>query len=220
VSDDGAIAAYLAELRRGLPAGLRRRRILAEVGGHLEESAEHQRSAGLPPPEAERAAVARFGPAERLATRFAADLADDGARWATGAAAMALAGILLLWIAMSQLGAAAPLPGARSSIAAAVWATWVGFGAALLAICLGAAFGRLGMPRWAVAAAGVAVASMGVSTVACALMALAAEYASAPTETVVALVVLRALVTVAALVAVARGARRVTAGLGASPRRA
>jgi HAAS domain-containing protein len=220
VSDDGAIAAYLDELRRGLPAGLRRRRILSEVGSHLEEGAEQERSAGLPPREAERVAVARFGPAEPLARRFAAELADDGARSATGAAAMALAGILLLWIAMSQVGAAAPWPGERSSIAVEVWATWLGFGVALMAIGLGATLGRFRLPRSAVAAAAVAVVAMGVSTVACARMALASEYASAPMHTVLTLVTLRAAVTIAALVAVARGARQVVAGLGASPRRA
>jgi hypothetical protein len=62
------IDSYLADLRRALRLRLLlRRRLLAEVEGHLRESAEELRRSGRPAEDAEREAVARFGSPEGVA---------------------------------------------------------------------------------------------------------------------------------------------------------
>jgi hypothetical protein len=62
------IDAYLAELGRALARPfLLRRRLLAEAEAHLRDSAEALRSSGLSTEDAEREAVARFGPARAVA---------------------------------------------------------------------------------------------------------------------------------------------------------
>jgi hypothetical protein len=72
---------YLRELRRALPWGLPRRRILAEVEDHLRETAAES---------GEEEAVARFGAARDVASRFAAPAAARAGR----AVALGLAGLL------------------------------------------------------------------------------------------------------------------------------
>ena len=112
-SGDGSlIAAFLAELRRDLPAGSGRRRILAEVGAHLEDGVEAARAAGLPGPDAERRAVERFGSPGDLARQLAADLAAAGARGAAAVAALAVAGMVGLWVIMGSVARTPPWPGA------------------------------------------------------------------------------------------------------------
>ena len=62
------IADYLAELHRALGRRfLLRGRLLAEAKGHLEDSADELRRAGMSMEDAEREAVARFGPARVVA---------------------------------------------------------------------------------------------------------------------------------------------------------
>jgi hypothetical protein len=72
---------YLRELRRALPWGLPRRRILAEAEDHLREAAVES---------GEEEAVARFGPARDVASRFAAPAAASASRLA----ALGLAALL------------------------------------------------------------------------------------------------------------------------------
>jgi hypothetical protein len=62
------IDAYLAELRRALrPRFLLQKRLLAEAEAHLRDSADALRRSGVASEEAEREAVARFGPAKSVA---------------------------------------------------------------------------------------------------------------------------------------------------------
>ena len=172
------IAAFLAELRRDLPAGPGRRRILAEVGAHLEDGAEAARAAGLPGPDAERRAVERFGPPGDLARRLAADLAADGARGAAAVAALALAGMVALWVIMGSVARTPPWPGAAlpGELRLPILITWVAFGAALGAIALALGLNRAGRPRGAVAASLVAVVACAVSTAACLVVIMHGEY--------------------------------------------
>jgi hypothetical protein len=72
---------YLRELRRVLPWGLRRTRILAEVEDHLRDAAAES---------GEEEAVARFGAARDVASRFAAPAAARASR----AVALGLAGLV------------------------------------------------------------------------------------------------------------------------------
>jgi hypothetical protein len=102
------IGPYLSELERELrlPARLRRR-VLAEAADHLHESAAAFVAEGMPPDEAEFAAVAAFGPARDLAHRFADELATRAvgrAAWAACAAAVAFG---LVFAARVHTGAVA-----------------------------------------------------------------------------------------------------------------
>lgn len=78
-----AIEAYLAELRSALRVkGRARRRILAECAGHLREAASGH---------GEAEAVARFGPVDKLAASFDAELAAHRGQRATVGMTLALA---------------------------------------------------------------------------------------------------------------------------------
>jgi hypothetical protein len=63
---------YLEELRRVLPWS-RRRRILAELRGHLADGISAEMAHGADRAEAERITIARLGTVEGLAAQFAAD---------------------------------------------------------------------------------------------------------------------------------------------------
>jgi hypothetical protein len=76
------IQAYLAELARALPRGLPRERILSEAETHLLEAAAEV---------GEAEAVARFGSAHEVATRFAEPLARRALRIAALAPTVLLA---------------------------------------------------------------------------------------------------------------------------------
>lgn len=70
--EDDLIDGYLDDLLRELQVEARRaRRILAETEDHLRALAEQERAAGLPSPDAEERALARFGSPALVARRFA-----------------------------------------------------------------------------------------------------------------------------------------------------
>jgi hypothetical protein len=210
-SGDGRlIAAYLAELRRDLPMGAARRRILAEVGAHLEDGVQAARDSGLPAPDAERRAVERFGSPAELARRLAADLASEGARAAAAVSALALAGVVALWILMGSVARTSPWPGAQlpEELRLPLLVTWVAFAAALAATGLAVALSRAARPRGAVAASVLAVVAIGTSTAACVLVALNGEYLRSE-GAVAAIAGVRVAVTLGAALLVARAAVRV-----------
>jgi hypothetical protein len=62
----GPIESYVARLRRRLPRGRSGHDVLTELRDGLDDAAEAYRSAGLPPLEAERRAVAEFGDADEI----------------------------------------------------------------------------------------------------------------------------------------------------------
>jgi hypothetical protein len=71
----GVIDGYLAELERALPfRGAAAERILSEVGDHLLDTASSVRREGLSLDDAAAEAVIRFGAADAVAARFAAEL--------------------------------------------------------------------------------------------------------------------------------------------------
>jgi hypothetical protein len=73
------IATYLHELKARLPV-VGRRRALAEAEAHLLDATERHRTAGVPSAEAERRAVAEFGPVELVAARLRRELGEAAAR--------------------------------------------------------------------------------------------------------------------------------------------
>jgi len=88
------IGAYLADLRRRLPAG-----IVDEIAGGLVDARAHHLALGLSEQDAVSAAVAEFGPARLLAAEFARHAAGRrGARvlLATGPAVGACWGTALI----------------------------------------------------------------------------------------------------------------------------
>jgi hypothetical protein len=85
------IEEYLAELSRHLRVGpLAKRRILREVEAHLQDTVRHETAEGASSQEAERRALARLGPPQELALRFAAN--GRGPRLRLGAIGVAAAG--------------------------------------------------------------------------------------------------------------------------------
>jgi hypothetical protein len=66
---------YLCELARALPRR-RRRRIVAEIRYHLEASVMAARTEGISDDHAERDAISRLGPPDRVAEGFAHDRAE------------------------------------------------------------------------------------------------------------------------------------------------
>ena len=73
-----AIEAYLDELFDRLAGtGAAGRRSLAEAEDHLRSAAAEAMAAGVTPEQAERDAVARFGPANTLAAALAAAAVTD-----------------------------------------------------------------------------------------------------------------------------------------------
>jgi hypothetical protein len=91
---DSPIREYLDRLRRELRGHpLLARRVVEEIADHLAAAAEHERSAGLDPGQAEANAVRRLGPAEQIARQLDPyDLPLRGlvAFWTMATAAVAL----------------------------------------------------------------------------------------------------------------------------------
>jgi hypothetical protein len=108
------IAEYLEELAGQLRRG-RRRRILAEVGAHLLESAAADTLTGGDRDRAERGAIERFGAPAKVASQF------NALRRRPLAIMHRAAAVMLASAAMATLGTAtvwAIEPGAASSHAA------------------------------------------------------------------------------------------------------
>ncbi len=91
------ITEYLVALLEGLPASPRnRRRIIAEAEDHLLCAAAELHAEGMPPEEAEREAVRRFGDPVQLARTFTeGQAAATGVRAARRSVALAL---LVAWL--------------------------------------------------------------------------------------------------------------------------
>lgn len=71
MSGPASIGAYLAELEDSLNVRLaRQNRIVAEVGSHLREAASSEERRGAGREQAERRAIADFGPPQQLAASF------------------------------------------------------------------------------------------------------------------------------------------------------
>jgi hypothetical protein len=204
------IDGYLAELdqelrRRRAP----RRRLLAEAADHLRSSADELAVEGLSAEEAERAAVARFGPAALVAERFAQAVAIATARRAVLGVAIAFAAYV---IAAAAFAASAPhwlvdFPqGAPSAFALQV--AFVALGLSVLR-ALG------GDERVRLVAGGAAVAAGAVFVAAAAELALAlTRPAPAPWHDAVALLVVYGVAAFAALAALpgaVRALRRASA---------
>jgi hypothetical protein len=150
-----ALDGYLAELTARLPGPARARAgIVAELRSGLLDAADAHRSAGLPPAEADRAAIAEFGDPGQVAAGFRAEIAAGQARRV--AVSLLVTGPLvgLLWIAAaaaSHLSAgsalaghwAGPFPGMGIGVWLVAFAAGVTAWGALAGI---AATGRL--TRW------------------------------------------------------------------------
>lgn len=100
MADDGPVERYLDDLLRRLPGDAQAvRRALAEAEAHLYDAVEAHRAAGLSQEDAERAAIAEFGPAPVVARGFGsirpADLLRPGALFvAVGLLAIGVSGAL------------------------------------------------------------------------------------------------------------------------------
>jgi hypothetical protein len=176
---DGVIDSFLADLRRALRSRLLlRRRLLAEVEGHLRESAEELRRSGRPAEDAEREAVARFGSPEGVAA------AAVRAAWPRSLvpAALLLLGALMLHV-LPPYG----IP--ENTLPRAPWATRPGYltwklyaslgayGVSLGAVLLAAGAAWRG---WARVALGALATSLTAFAVSAALgVALAVQWAGA-----------------------------------------
>jgi len=109
------IVDYLAELRRSLPGDpLFRRRVLAEVEGHLRESAA---AVG------EDEAIARMGSPGDLGRSFASGAAAAASRWAAGLVALATIGVLAAYGPAESALPPAPWPSADVAPAFIRWTT-------------------------------------------------------------------------------------------------
>lgn len=112
MSCEDPIAVYMRELKRHLRVrGLRRRRIVEEVEGHLSQRrSDLQRDRGIEPRSAAREAIQRFGAAEEMAAQF--NRAPRRPRilerrlmalWVSWIAAMAM-GTATVWAAVDSPG--------------------------------------------------------------------------------------------------------------------
>lgn len=206
------IDAYLRELARRLPR-LERRRFLAEAGAHLRQRADELVASGVGAEEAEQRAVDDFGPAELVASRMAAERAPCAIRWACAVALVGVAGLVVPLYAVPE-NVLAPAPWVERPTHLGVLvdvglASWLAAVAIALAALVLAAVGRVraAVPTLAAAvAAGVLAGAMTLATV-------VAWRFSAPTTPVATLVVLVTVAMVPTLAlavgaaAYARGAR-------------
>jgi hypothetical protein len=214
------IDAYLADLDRALALPRRtRRRILAEARDHLECAVAAARADGLDPRAAAARAVAAFGPPALVATRFAEELAAEGARRATRAAVVAVAAYGAFFAASTQIRSVrAASPFAGDPAGAIAW-----FAAQVAATC--AALGALrawrhrrdaavpaGKLRYLNRGAAVAVGAVLAGVLADAIAAASAPSGGGATRTVLlaALAVVGA-VALGALAETARAGRRTRA---------
>jgi hypothetical protein len=162
---DGVIDAYLAELRRALGRPfLLRRRPLAEAEAHLRDSAEALRRSGLSAEDAERAAVARFGPAKAVA----ADVVRTAWPRSLIAPVLLLLGTLLVYVLPlyaipENTLPAAPWPERPGFLTWKLNASLVAYGAALTAAFLAGVGAWRGWARVGPAAFVASLAAFGIS---------------------------------------------------------
>jgi hypothetical protein len=78
MNDSRVIAEFLSELQNELRSHPRlAERIVTEAQDHLLEAAQRLQAGGLPPEEAEREAVTRFGSPEDVARQFETELTEE-----------------------------------------------------------------------------------------------------------------------------------------------
>ena len=107
-----ASEAYLEELRRALPRR-HRRRVVAEIRGHLADGIAAETASGADPEEAERLTIERLGPPERIAAQFG----EGSARRPTGKAAalVAAGGVAALLSVFAVTASRHPTVGATTT---------------------------------------------------------------------------------------------------------
>jgi hypothetical protein len=134
------IERYLAELRRMLGRGLGRNRLLAEVEDHLRETARRLEREGAARPEAERAAVASFGPPDELAAQLAGEQAATAVGWSSRLLLVALAGSVPVYGFVENFSPPAPWPSVEATPAHLAWklaaAQYLLLGAGLVGACV------------------------------------------------------------------------------------
>lgn len=159
------IDAYLAELRRTLGrAFLLRRRLLAEAEAHLRDSAQALQRSGLPADDAEREAVARFGPARAVA----ADAVRAAWPRSLVAPALLLLGTLLVYVMPlyaipENTLPAAPWPERPGYLTWKLYASGAAYGAALTAAFLAAVAAWRGWAKVSPVAFVASLAAFGIS---------------------------------------------------------
>lgn len=215
-----AVEGYLAELDARLPGPARSHTgIVAELRSGLLDAADAHRSAGLPPAQADLAAIREFGDPAQVADGFRAEIAAGQARRV--AVTLLVTGPLvgLLWIATamaSHPGIHLALPWQRTGLAAGL-----GVGICLIAVAAGitglaaalsiATTGRLTRwlpagPRSAPAAAAVAgYGAIGADGLG--LILLAAELAIVPGRLALLPAIAAAAASLVRLVLARRAAR-------------
>jgi len=159
------IDSYLADLRRALRARFfLQRRLLAEVEDHLRESAEELRRSGLAAEDAEREAVARFGPPKAVAAEAVR------AAWPRSLvpAALLLLGTLMLFVfplyAIPE-NTLPPAPWAERPgyLTWKLYASLAAYGVSLGAVLVAAGAAWRGWARVALGALATSLAAFGVS---------------------------------------------------------
>jgi hypothetical protein len=134
------IERYLEELRRLLGRGPGRARLLAEVEDHLREAARRLERGGAVRPEAERAAVASFGPPAELAAQLSGEQAATAVGWSARLLIVALAGFVPVYGFVENFSPPAPWPSAEATPAHLAWklaaAQYLVLGAAVVGACV------------------------------------------------------------------------------------
>ncbi len=131
---NGAIERYLADLDRRLAVPARyRRRVLAEAGDHLADSAAALESGGRSGDEADAEAVRRFDPGRRLAGDINAGWASAQARRAPAWAFVAGVGVLAAAVAAIPAVPSDAAAGGAPVVAAAALMASVGLQLAVVA---------------------------------------------------------------------------------------
>jgi hypothetical protein len=99
-----SIAAYLAELRRLLRGSPRdNARLLSEVEAHLRDAAASARAEGLSAEDGADVAIARVGPAARIASEAAAQVRSPSLAVRLGAHTVRLGALLLVALGLNGL---------------------------------------------------------------------------------------------------------------------
>ena len=200
------IDVYLSELRRALRFRVvRRRRLLAEVEGHLRESAEALRRAGRTAEEAEHEAVARFGAPDAVAADAVRAAGPAGLSWAAGLLAAALAFYVLpLYAIPENTLPAAPWAERPDHLTWKLYVALAAYGLAVALVLPAFAAARLGWTRLAFAALLASAAALTVSAIAATVLAIQWAAAAPGSGTTLALALpATAATSVLVLVAVA-----------------
>lgn len=169
-----AIDAYLRELRREMRfRPIRRRRLLAEVEGHLRDSAEALGRAGRAPDEAGREAVTRFGPPGAVAAEAVRAAGPAGLSWAAGLLLTALAVFSLpLYAIPENTLPAAPWAERPGHLTWKLHAALAFYGVALAAALFALTASWLKLSRVALGALLVSAAALAVSAIAGTVLAV------------------------------------------------